>query len=90
MQCIACKNTEIAVTGKQARCRLPDLLMYSEKSYAALMSVLLQVAKDVEAFGSSTDSLSSSCGICQFLRDLRFIPESGNAVKSIYATQSGG
>lgn len=46
IQYIASKDTEIAVTGKRARCRLPALLMHSEESYAALMSskqaVLLQ------------------------------------------------
>ncbi|MGI8935280.1 MAG: Uma2 family endonuclease [Phormidesmis sp.] len=46
IQRIASKDTEIAVTGKRARCRLPDLLVHSEESYAALMSskqaVLLQ------------------------------------------------
>lgn len=35
---IASKDTEIAVTGKRASCRLPDLLVHSEVSYAALMS----------------------------------------------------
>ncbi len=35
---IASKDTEIAVTGKRARCRLPDLLIHSEESYAALMN----------------------------------------------------
>ena len=38
IQRIASKNTEIAVTGKLARCRLPNLLIHSEDSYAALMS----------------------------------------------------
>ena len=46
IQRIASKDTEIAVTGKRARCRLPDLLVHSEESSAALMSskqaVLLQ------------------------------------------------
>lgn len=37
IQRIASKDTEIAVTGKRARCRLPDLLIHSEESYAALM-----------------------------------------------------
>ena len=46
IQHIASKDTEIAVTGKRVRCRLPTLLIHSEESYAALMSskqaVLLQ------------------------------------------------
>ena len=46
IQRIASKNTEIVVTGKRARCRLPELLVHAEESYAALMSsnqaVLLQ------------------------------------------------
>lgn len=38
IQRIASKDTEVAVTGKRASCRLPDLLIHSEDSYAALMS----------------------------------------------------
>jgi Uma2 family endonuclease len=33
---IAYKDTEIEVLGRRARCRLPDLLVHSEESYAAL------------------------------------------------------
>lgn len=34
---LASKNIEIEVSGSRATCRLPDLLVHSEESYAALM-----------------------------------------------------
>lgn len=37
IQQIASKDTEIEVSGSRATCRLPDLLVHSEESYAALM-----------------------------------------------------
>ncbi|MEM6839875.1 MAG: Uma2 family endonuclease [Cyanobacteria bacterium P01_C01_bin.120] len=36
IQRIAAKDTEIEVSGSRATCRLPDLLVHSEASYAAL------------------------------------------------------
>ena len=36
IQRIASKDTEIEVSGSRATCRLPDLLVHSEESYAAL------------------------------------------------------
>lgn len=33
---IAYKDTEIEVSGRRARCRLPDLLVHTEESKAAL------------------------------------------------------
>lgn len=33
---LAYKDTEIEVTGRRARCRLPDLIVHSEESHAAL------------------------------------------------------
>lgn len=38
IQRIASKHTEIEVTGIRATCRIPDLLLHSEASYAALMT----------------------------------------------------
>ena len=38
IQRIAFKDTEIAVTGKRVRCRLPDLLIHLEESYARAIS----------------------------------------------------
>lgn len=37
VQRLASKNIEIEVSGSRATCRLPDLLVHSEESYAALM-----------------------------------------------------
>ncbi|GAP98666.1 Uma2 family endonuclease [Leptolyngbya sp. NIES-2104] len=37
IELIAYKDTEIEVSGRQARCRLPDLIVHSEESYAALI-----------------------------------------------------
>ena len=34
---VAHKDTEIEVTGRRARCRLPDLMVHTEESYAALI-----------------------------------------------------
>jgi len=34
---LAFKDTEIEVTGRRAKCRLPDLMVHSEESYAALV-----------------------------------------------------
>lgn len=34
---VAHKDTEIAVSGRRASCRLPDLMLHTEASYAALM-----------------------------------------------------
>lgn len=36
IQHVAIKDTEIEVSGNRATCRLPDLLVHSEESYAAL------------------------------------------------------
>lgn len=36
IQLIASKDTEIEVSGSRATCRLPDLLVHSEESYAAI------------------------------------------------------
>ncbi|WP_375478276.1 Uma2 family endonuclease [uncultured Nostoc sp.] len=34
---VAHKDTEIEVTGRRARCRLPDLMVHTEESYASLI-----------------------------------------------------
>ena len=34
---LAFKDTEIEVSGRRAKCRLPDLMVHSEESYAALI-----------------------------------------------------
>jgi len=34
---LAFKDTEIEVSGRRAKCRLPDLMVHSEESYAALV-----------------------------------------------------
>lgn len=37
IELIAYKDTEIEVSGRQARCRIPDLIVHSEESHAALI-----------------------------------------------------